>query len=139
MKEVKYMLGVMLGEIYELKNQIAQTNNEEPPYEEFTIEALKNGYEHVVDREFRIDTGFTLTTETYERIGEALNDYEVNNPAAVETLDGFYRLPLRVQQVASQEEWFLALRAMIDEGRFSNIIPKLTRGETPDAFRNLLQ
>lgn len=138
MKEIKKMLGVILGEIYELKNQIAEMRQENIPNEQFTIEGLKGTYEHIIDREFRLDSSFALTTECYENIGKVLEDYEINNLEAVNNLNGFDDLPMNIREKFDQNQWLLALRAMKNERIFNNIISCIENGtNTPDRFKNL--
>lgn len=136
--KIKLALGIILSEIYELKNQIAEIRHEDIPHEQFTIDGLKGNYEHIVDRELGLDSNFALTTECYEDICKVLDDYEINNPEAVNNLNGFNDLPMEIRNEFSQNEWLLALRVMKNERIFNNIISSIENGtNTPDRFRNL--
>lgn len=135
---IKLALGIILSEIYELKNKIAEMRHENTPHEQFIIDGLKGNYEHIVDRELGLDNNFALTTERYENICNVLEDYEINNPEAANNLNGFDDLPMDIRNEFSQNEWFLALRAMKNERIFNNIISSIENGtNTPERFRNL--
>ncbi len=137
-KETKQALATILSEIYELKNQILKLQNENS---EFRIEALKCGYEHIINEELGIHDNqfeFPLTEVKYDEILKCLDDYERENSVGIENLTGFYDFPSEIQNRFSRIEWLYAFKAMKAEHRFNNIISRIEDSQnSPAEFHNL--
>lgn len=124
-EEMKLMMGHLLGEIYELKNQISTLENRDLEHDPFLIQALKTGYEHIINQEFRLEDGFCLSQERYYELLKVLDDMEIANPSVFDNLTGFYDLPLELQNRFDRAEWLFSLKAMKKEHRFQNLISKI--------------
>lgn len=134
---IKLALGIILSEIYELKNQISRLQNEESQYDNFRISALRNGYEHIINEALRVEDGMTLLQSQYFAILQCLDHFELENPERIETLTGFYDFPLEIQNKFSRIEWLYAFRAMKAEHRFNNIISRIEGSQnSPAEFHN---
>ncbi len=131
--ETKLALGIILSEIYELKNQIANLQNEDAPHDNFRINALRAGYEHIINEELRIENGLPLAQDKYFAILKCVDDFELQNPQLIEQLTGFYDFPLEIQNKFSRIEWLYAFRAMKAEHRFDKIISKIEGSQNSPA------
>lgn len=131
--ETKSALGIILSEIYELKNQIARTQNQKPLHDDFRIHALRTGYEHIINEELRIESGISLSQDKYFEILETLDNFEQQNRQKIEQLTGFYDLPSELQDRFTRIEWLCALRAMKAEHRFNNIISRIEGSQNSPA------
>ena len=136
---LKRALAKILGEIYDLENQVALLKNEEPVYNKATIEQLQHGYEHIINQELGIDeTPMVLSEERYYKILETLDKMEVDNPQIIENLTGFYDFPSNIQDRFSRIEWLYAFKAMKNEHRFNEIISRIEGSQnSPSEFHNL--
>lgn len=134
--ETKLALGIILSEIYELKNQIARTQNQQLLHDDFTIQALRTGYEHIINEELRIESGISLSQDKYFEILETLDNFEQQNRQKIEQLTGFYDLPSELQNRFTRYEWLCALRAMKAEHRFNNIISRIEGSQNSPAEFN---
>lgn len=122
-QDTKKALALILSEIYELKNQIATLQNREQIHDDFTIEALKSGNEHIINQELGItEELFWLTENDYNRILNTFDQLEKNNSELINTITGFYDLPREIQNQFNRNEWLQAFKTMKHHHVFDNIV-----------------
>ena len=136
-EELKICLGKLLGEVYSIKNTLAELRGERNLYDEHVIDGLLSKNEFIIDREFGLEESFILSSKTYNDILEDLNTLTTDEIA---NLDGFYTIPKRIASKYSRVEWIVALRIMINESIFVEIIEKIRMGQnSPVEINNLFK
>lgn len=122
-QDTKKVFSLILSEIYELKNQIATLQNKEQIHDDFTIEALKCGNEHIINQELGItEQLFWLTDDVYNRILLTFDRLEKNNPELINTIIGFYDLPKEIQNQFNRNDWLQAFKTMKHHHVFDNLV-----------------
>ena len=128
--DLKLYLAKILGELYSIKNDVAELNKDKDmAVADYIIWGLQNGVEPVINQEFRKE-GFSLTEARYTEILNYIVD-EIN----IETFKGSYDLE---DAGFERVELLMAFRLMKAEGRFAAIIEKIENShDSPSEHRKL--
>lgn len=129
-KELKYMFGRLLGEVYKIQNIVS--GSEYNP--KSTIYGLINGLEVVIDEE--LEKAEFVSSDFYKTLSTALN--EINeDPKRRNEFKGYYDIENTLGwQHEQRGKASVVLTYMKSTGRFVELINKMDSADSPDEMRD---
>jgi hypothetical protein len=129
-KQVKLLLGKVLGEIYRLQNH---SNAASCPASQAQIYALLHGFEHAIDEELEM-IGYVSKADL-KHVMDVLTPY-FDDPGKLAAFKGFYDIERQLKAAGVERSQAIKiLRYLNANDQFTNVIAKMDSSDSPTECR----